>query len=58
MSKIYIEQDTIESARVNYEQAMQEVKQAIAENSKDLKDKIAYMRFLGDTDRAYIRAGL
>lgn len=58
MSVYYVEQETIDKAEKNYRQAMQDVQEAIKNNSKDLKDKIAYMRFLGDTYRAYIRAGL
>lgn len=58
MGRYYIEPETIERARINYEKAMQEVKEAIAADSKDLKDKIAYMRFLGDTYRSYIRANI
>ena len=58
MGKYYIEKDILDKAKENYEQAMQDVKKAIETDSKDLKDKIAYMRHLGDTYRALIRANL
>ena len=58
MGHIYIEPETIEKARINYEAAMKEVQEAIRTDSKELKEKIAYMRHLGETYRAYIRANI
>lgn len=58
MNNIYIEQETIEQARINYENAMKEVQELIATDGKELKEKIAYMRHLGDTYRAYLTANM
>ena len=58
MGKYYIDPETIEKARINYEKAMQEVQKAIDSDSKDLKEKIDYMRFLGSTYRSYIRSSI
>ena len=58
MSNIYIEPETIEKARINYENAMKEVQEAIETDGKALRDKIAYMRHLGETYRAYLTANM
>ena len=58
MSNIYIEPETIEKARINYENAMKEVQEAIATDGKALREKIAYMQHLGETYRAYLTANM
>lgn len=53
MSKIFIEKETIERAKENYEKAIEACKNA---GPAEIRDAIAYMRDCGSTYRAFLNA--